>query len=113
MCSMESSVCQLLLPFFSMLNNVVYIYFKICDDAAVIKTCVSRHYPSSCFCLKHSLDFISKHDVSETGFCHVNTNQLGPIDRASPHLQKHVPTQIDSSVFCLYFVLVQVCGDSD
>jgi hypothetical protein len=30
---------------------------------------VSGHYSSSCFYLKHRPVYISKHNVSETGFC--------------------------------------------
>jgi hypothetical protein len=43
---------------------------------------------------KHSPVYISKHNVSETGFClrhHVKPTQLGPIDRASPYLRTSVP----------------------
>jgi hypothetical protein len=40
------------------------------------------------------LVYISKYDVSETGFClrlQVNPNQMGPIDRASPYLGRQNP----------------------
>jgi hypothetical protein len=53
---------------------------------------VSGHYPSSCFYLKHPV-YISKHNVSETGFSlrlQVKSTQLGPIDRASPYLRTPV-----------------------
>jgi hypothetical protein len=43
---------------------------------------VSGHY--------HDPVYISKHSVSETGFClhlHLKPTQLGPINRASPYLQ--------------------------
>jgi hypothetical protein len=50
---------------------------------------VYGHYPSSCLYLKQSC-LCFKHNVSETGFClrlQVKPIQLGPIDRASPHLR--------------------------
>jgi short-subunit dehydrogenase involved in D-alanine esterification of teichoic acids len=40
--------------------------------------------------LKHRPVYISKHNVSETGFClrlQVKATQLGPIDMASPYLR--------------------------
>jgi hypothetical protein len=40
--------------------------------------------------------YISKYNVSETGFClrlQVEPTQLGPIDRASPYLRTLAPTQ--------------------
>jgi hypothetical protein len=43
------------------------------------------------FCLKRRPVYISKHDVSETGFYlrpQVKPTQLGPTDRASPRLQE-------------------------
>jgi hypothetical protein len=46
------------------------------------------HHPV--FYLKHRPVYISKHNVSETGFClrlQVKPTQLGQIDRASPYLQ--------------------------
>jgi hypothetical protein len=52
---------------------------------------VSGYYPSSCFYLKHSPVYVSKHKVSETGIClrlQEKTTQLGPIDRASPYLRQ-------------------------
>jgi hypothetical protein len=42
------------------------------------------------FIQKHRHDYISKHNVSETGFClrlQVEPTRVGPIDRASPHLR--------------------------
>jgi hypothetical protein len=45
---------------------------------------------------KTPFSFISKHNVSETGFClrlQVKPTQLGPIDRISPYLRTPVPTQ--------------------
>jgi hypothetical protein len=50
---------------------------------------VFGHYPLSRLCLKCRPVYISKHNVSETGFClhlQVKPTQLGPIDRASLHL---------------------------
>jgi hypothetical protein len=51
---------------------------------------VFGHYPSSCLYLKRRPVYFSKLSVSETGFClrlQVRPTQLGPIYRASPHLQ--------------------------
>jgi hypothetical protein len=52
---------------------------------------VFGHYPSSCLYLKkHRPVYISKHNVSDTGFClrlQVKSTQLGPIDRANPYLR--------------------------
>jgi hypothetical protein len=51
---------------------------------------VFGHYPSSRLCLKCRPVYISKHKVSETGFClrlQVNPTQLGSINRASPYLR--------------------------
>jgi hypothetical protein len=42
------------------------------------------------FMYKHCPVYISKHSVSETGFClrlQVKPTQLGPIDRAGPYLR--------------------------
>jgi hypothetical protein len=47
-------------------------------------------YPSSCFYLQQRPVYISKHNVSETGFylrLQVKLIQLGSIDRASPYLR--------------------------
>jgi hypothetical protein len=44
--------------------------------------------------LKHRHVYITKHNVSETGFClrlEVKPTQLGPTDRASPSLRTSVP----------------------
>jgi hypothetical protein len=44
--------------------------------------------------IKHRPVYISKHNVSNTGVClrlHVEPNQLGPIDRASPYLRAPAP----------------------
>jgi hypothetical protein len=49
---------------------------------------------SSCFYLKHSPVYISKHNVSETRFClrfQVKPTQLCPNDGASPYLRTPVP----------------------
>jgi hypothetical protein len=51
---------------------------------------VFGHYPSSCLYLTRRRVSLSKHNVSETGFClriQVKPTQLGPIDRASPYLR--------------------------
>jgi hypothetical protein len=50
---------------------------------------LSGHHPSSCFYLKHSAVYISKHNISETEFClrlQVKPIKFYPIDRASPYL---------------------------
>jgi hypothetical protein len=55
---------------------------------------VSGHYPSSCLYLEPPVVFIFQNNVSETGFClrlQVEPTQLGPIDRDSPYLSRHVP----------------------
>jgi hypothetical protein len=42
----------------------------------------------------HRPVYISKHNVSQTGFClrlQVKPTQLGPIDRANPYLQTPIP----------------------
>jgi hypothetical protein len=52
----------------------------------MLKYYVFRHYPSSCFYLKRRPVSLSKHNVSETGFClrlQVRPTQLGPVDRAT------------------------------
>jgi hypothetical protein len=54
----------------------------------VNKIIVSGHYSSSYFYLKQN--------VSKTGFCpylQVEPTQLGPVDRVSPYLRTHAPTQ--------------------
>jgi hypothetical protein len=56
----------------------------------IYKDYVSGHCPLSCFYPKHRSVYISKHNVSETGFClrlHVRPTQLGPFDTASPYLR--------------------------
>jgi hypothetical protein len=45
---------------------------------------------------KHRSVYITKHNVSETGFClrlHVKPTQLGPLDRASPYLRLGIETE--------------------
>jgi hypothetical protein len=47
------------------------------------------NYPSSCLNLKHRTVYLSKHNVSDTGFdlhLQVRPTQLGPIDRITPYL---------------------------
>jgi hypothetical protein len=49
------------------------------------------------FYLKHRSIYISKHNVSETGFClhlQVKPTQLGPIDRASPYLKTETQSSL-------------------
>jgi hypothetical protein len=54
---------------------------------------VSGHYPSSCFYLKRRTVYISKPNISETGFCfrlQVKPTHLGPnINRTMDNVQKH------------------------
>jgi hypothetical protein len=75
-------------------NTVV---FAVCclgqkvENTILFKYYISGHYPSSCFYLKHRPVYISKHNVSEAGFClglQIKPTQVGPIDRASPCLRK-------------------------
>jgi hypothetical protein len=78
------------------------------------------HYLSSCLYLKHRLVYFSKHNVSETGFrlrFQVKPTQLGPIDRASPHLRTPVSlsrwgswlvVSFFCSLACVIFVVVVV-----
>jgi hypothetical protein len=50
---------------------------------------VYGHYTSSRLYLKHRPVYITKQNISETGFClrlQVEPTQLGPIDRATPYL---------------------------
>jgi hypothetical protein len=84
-----------------------YKWIYICEiftPKIMRKYYVFRHYPSSCLCLECRPVSLSKHNVSETGFClrlQVKTTQLGPIDRANPYLcvtSAH-PRQSVTSVF--------------
>jgi hypothetical protein len=59
---------------------------------------VFGQYPFSCIYLKRRPVCLSKHKVSETGFyllLQVRPDQLGPIDRASPHLREIGPKWVD------------------
>jgi hypothetical protein len=52
--------------------------------------CVSGHYPSSCFYLKHRPVYISIYNVSETRFSlrlQVKPTEFSAIDKASPYLR--------------------------
>jgi hypothetical protein len=63
---------------------------KVCDDGTLVQMLrFFGHYPSSCRSLKRRPVSLSKHNVSETGFClrlQVKPTQLDPIDRANPYL---------------------------
>jgi hypothetical protein len=66
-----------------------YVGFKNEKLKRLTNYYVSGHFPSSCYYLKHRPVYISKWNVSETGFClrfQVKPVQLGPVDTASPYL---------------------------
>jgi hypothetical protein len=76
-----------------------YHKIKVCDEGTLVKILCFWTLSIVLFYLKHRPVYISKHNVSETGFClrlHVKSTQLGPIDRASPYqvtwLKEFVPT---------------------
>jgi hypothetical protein len=63
------------------------------------------HYPSSYLYLKCSPVSLSKHNVSETGFClhlQVKPIQLGPIDRATPYLRTSVTLCLSAQPYNLH-----------
>jgi hypothetical protein len=74
----------------------------VCDDGTSVQiTC----FWTSCLSLKCRPVYISKHNVSETGFClrlQVKPTQLGPIDRASPYFQTPVLIEIHLRCKALY-----------
>jgi hypothetical protein len=74
------------------IRNLYQTWFdlKVCDDGKLVQ--ILRSWTLSIFYLKFPV-YISKPNVSETGFYlrpQVKPTQLGPIDRASPHLRTPV-----------------------